>query len=184
MANESTFSLQVVSEPEVSEELDLAIRQLLCRCFPADADAFSRNRAWHDSAPSYSVVYCENDDVLGHIGIVVRVVRCGDVQVTVAGVQNMCVAPERRHTGLSQQLMTAALSEARLRGLSFGLLFCVPELETFYQRQGWSRTNEPATMLDETGQAAPIPGKNIAMFIELASQPFPPGPIDLQGRDW
>jgi hypothetical protein len=30
----------------------------------------------------------------------------------------------------------------------------------------------------------PIAAKNIAMALELAGESFPPGAVDLQGRDW
>jgi predicted N-acetyltransferase YhbS len=176
--------LEVIPEAEMPEATDQAIRRLLCECFPADAEAFSRSRAWHESAPTFSVVLREGGAVRGHVGIVLRAVRCGQTPVTVAGVQSLCVAPALRGSGLSRELMARAFDEATERGVRFGLLFCVPELDRFYSSMGWSRTDEPATMLDEHGRSAPIPAKNIPMYLELSDDPFPRGPIDLEGRDW
>jgi len=178
------FPLEVIAETDMPPATDRAIKRLLCECFPADVEIYSRRRAWHDSAPTFSVIYREQDRVLGHIGIVVRQTLCGDASITVAGVQNFCVARHRRGTGLSRGLMARALDEAVDRGVRFGLLFCVPELERFYSSLGWSKTERPVTMLDEDGHSVPIPAKNISMLIELAGDEFPPGAVDLQGRDW
>jgi len=180
----NAFPLEVIAESEMSGEMDLAIRGLLVQCFPADAEAFSRSRAWHESVPAFSVVYREGTAILGHVGVVVRTVHCGDTPVAVAGVQSLCVVTPRRGTGLAPRLMLRAMDEAIGRQIRFGLLFCVPELEPFYRWLGWSTSHQPVTMLDECGRSTPIPEKNIAMFIELSHEPFPGGPIDLNGRDW
>ena len=181
---ESQFRLQRILEQHMTDAMDKAIRQLLCRCFPADAEVFARSRAWHGSAPAFSVVCRETDATVGHVAIVVRTVACGGEPVTVAGVQSMCVAPERRGTGLAQALLSRAIDESVGRGLEFGLLFCAPALQPFYGAQGWRMSDQPITMTDEDGHRSPIPEKNIAMLIELASRPFPAGPLDLGGGDW
>jgi hypothetical protein len=80
--------------------------------------------------------------------------------------------------------MTVAMQEARRRGVGFGLLFCVPALEGFYARLGWRRTERAVTMRDAAGRTVPLTAKNISMELALAGDPLPPGPIDLEGRDW
>jgi hypothetical protein len=60
----------------------------------------------------------------------------------------------------------------------------VPELERLYAALKWQRIDVAVTMRDSQGRSVPIPGKNIAMVLELAGRPFPPGDIDLQGTDW
>jgi len=137
------------------------------------------------SAPFASApLATELSGVVGHVAIVIREIRCGGASVTVAGVQSLAVAPDFRGTGLSRRLMTEAMDEAKRRGIAFGLLFCVPGLESFYASLGWIRTDEAVTMRDKEGRPVPIPASNIAMFKPLGSTPFPTGPIDLRGRDW
>ena len=176
--------LDVIPETAMSADLDQAIRHLLCECFPADRASFSQCRAWHDSWPAYTVVARCQDRLIGHVGMVVRSIQVGPSRVCVAGVQSFCIAPSHRGSGLSQKLLERALLEGRERGIPFGLLFCVPELERLYAKFGWHTVDELFTMRDEHGQPAPIPGKNIAMLVELSASHFPVGPIDLQGRDW
>jgi len=175
--------LEVTDEGRLDPAVDRAIRRLLCQCFPADAEHYSIERAWH-STPAFSVVSRDGEQVVGHAGVVVRTIRCGETAATVAGLQNFCVAPQWRRSGLARRVMAAAMDEAARRGIRFGLLFCVPALERYYGSQGWSKLDCPVTMLDEHGQPAPLPAKNIAMQIALAGVPLPPGPIHLHGRDW
>jgi predicted N-acetyltransferase YhbS len=176
--------LQLIPEPDMPDATDEAIRQLLCLCFPADAAAFVRRRAWHESVPAFSVISFDGDTVVGHVAIVLRAVRCGQHEPVVAGVQNMCVSPKRRGAGLARALLRRALHEAEERGVEYGLLFCEAALEPFYRDQGWRKLSVPVTMADEYGVIVPIPEKNIAMLIALTDKPFPAGPIELAGRDW
>ena len=176
--------LEVIDEARLSPATDLAIRQLLCECFPAEREDFARRRAWHDSVPAYTVVARRADRITAHLAVVLRAVACAGGSVTVAGVQSFCVAAPFRGTGLSGRLMAQALHEARRRGIGFGMLFCLPELAGVYRAWGWSPTDRPVAMLDEHGKSAPLPEKNICMLIELGEQRFPSGPLDLQGRDW
>jgi predicted N-acetyltransferase YhbS len=176
--------LQVIDECHIDLELDTAVRRLLCECFPSDAEAFSVRRAWNDVRPAFSVFAWHGDKVVGQVGIIERPITCGDVLVRVAGVQSLAVVPDWRRSGLSQRLMAAAMREAQRRGMRFGLLFCVPELEGFYARMDWRRIDRAVTMRDAAGRPVPLTAKNISMELALAGDPLPPGPIDLQGRDW
>ena len=176
--------LQVIDEAHIGPELDAAVRRLLCECFPPDAEAFSLRRAWNDVRPAFSVLGRHGDQVVGQVGIIERQITCGGVPVRVAGIQSLAVAPDWRRSGLSQRLITAAMDEARRRGVPFGLLFCVPALEGFYARLGWRRIERAVTMRDAAGRSVPLTAKNVSMELALAGDPLPPGQIDLEGRDW
>src|SRR5687768_6473624 len=91
-----TFALVVVEESLMPPTLDAAIRRLLCTCFPADETVFSNTRHWHGSAPAYSLVHVQSDHVYGHVGVVVRTIRCGNRDVIVAGIQNLALHPTLR----------------------------------------------------------------------------------------
>ncbi len=177
-------ALELFEESAVDPALDAAIRALLCACFPSDAPVFSASRHWHGTAPAYSLVHRVDGRVLGHVGIVLRTVACGGRPAGIAGIQNLAVLPEARKSGLSRRLMTESMAEAARRGVRWGLLFCVPGLERFYASLGWKTLDVSVTMADGRGGTEPIPGKNIAMALPLAGEPFPSGNIDLQGRDW
>jgi predicted N-acetyltransferase YhbS len=178
------FPLSLVEESQMPEALDMAIRELLTVCFPDDAGVFSQSRHWHGSAPAYSLVHLDGNQVLGHVGVVMRTIMASDRRVQVAGIQNLAVRPNWRAKGLGPALMIEAMNQAKQRAIGHGLLFCVPRLEPFYGALGWSTVSDPAVMLNEQGRLVPIPGKNICMVKCLAKAPFPSGIINLQGADW
>jgi predicted N-acetyltransferase YhbS len=178
------LNVDIVNEDQITADLDARIRRLLCTCFPADVGTFSLTRHWNGCAPAYSVVQMTDGVVFGHIGIVLREILVGGSPVMVAGVQNFAVSPERRGTGLSQRLESAAMDEARRRDVRFGVLFCVPKLERLYSSMGWTTSNAKVTMLDAQGQSVPGCSKSIMMVKQLGDEPSPAGDVDLQGRDW
>lgn len=174
----------IVDETAMPNELDQAIRDLLCACFPADIASFSKTRHWHGSAPTFSVVHRLNEKVDGNIAIVIRDVRVGSETVRIAGVQNMAVRPGTRGGSIGSGLMDRAMTEARTRGVQFGLLFCTPDLERYYRRYGWKR-NDVTVKMDYNGEAdIPIPGKNICMTLSFTGSAFPAGGIHVGGADW
>ena len=66
-----------------------------------------------------------------------------------AVVFDVIVAPERRGTGLGERLMDALMDE--LQGVEHVELYCVPELEPFYARYAFERT-EPLLLLRSRGR--------------------------------
>ncbi len=182
--DKQTSGLELIEESDMPQEIDAAIKRLLGKCFPSNAEEFSRSRYWHGSAPAYTLIHRQGDEVVGQVGVVLRTIQCGGVSVDIAGIQSLAVSPQIQGTMLAWALMRRSMKEARKRGVPFGLLFCVPSLERLYAAMKWKRIDVVTTMCDEEGRAVPIPGKNIAMVLELAGRPFPEGDIDLQGADW
>ena len=182
---QNSAALELIEATDMAPDIDHAIKKLLCECFTDDAAHFSRTRYWHGTAPSYSLIYSQDNQVLGHVGVVLRTVDAGGVQTDIAGIQNLAVSPQIRGSMVSWALMRRSMKEAKKnRSVPFGLLFCVPALEELYAAMKWKRIDAVVTMRDEEGNTVGIPGKNIAMVLELADRPFPEGNIDLQGMDW
>lgn len=182
------MKLQVVVDTAISPALDVSIREGLCACFPPDREVFCRTRAWHGSHPTWSVLVTEDGHdsrVVAHAGIVERQILIGRERVCVAGVQNVYVLPENRGAGLFEQVMSAALEEARRRWLDFGVLFCSPEIGRKYARLGWlPLEGRNITRTDEHGRRQPLPPKNVTFYRLLTGRSLPTGDLDLLGNDW
>lgn len=179
------IQFHVIDEPQMPPALDAKIRAALALCFPRDADHFSRQRDWHGSAPAISVIAINSqDEVVGHIGIHERVVSVGDLPVHVAGVQNVCVVPARRKTGLFDELMQATLRTAIERGFDAGLLFCRAPLEPVYARHGWIKLAGRAVWRIVDGRTVPLPSHAAAMFHPMKVRDLPSGDLRLTGNDW
>jgi len=182
---ELEMEICIVNENEISGELDCAIKKALCICFPDDAEFFSGSRAWHGTAPAWSVIMKDNSTVAAHVGIVDRTVKTGKHLLRVAGIQNVFIQPEYRGRGLCEKLMNAAMDEALRRGFDAGLLYCVPRLEKVYAKCGWTLLpGKEIIRINEKGEHVPLPAKNITMYFPLKIKDFPDGDINLQGNDW
>jgi predicted N-acetyltransferase YhbS len=180
-----SMELNIVDESDVDVFLDQKIRNGLCVCFPEDVSVFSQTRAWHCSAPAWSVIMKEREKIIAHCGVVDRTIKAGEVPIRIAGIQNVFVLPDHRGKGLCDKVMNKAMEEAERRQYECGLLFCVPELEKVYARCGWKLLpRENVYRIDENGEVKALPEKNIAMFHPLKRTIFPPGDISLEGNDW
>ena len=180
---DNRLAFEIIDEAKITPAQDAEIRALLFEAFPDGRTSFAETRHWHGSAPQYSVVARRAGRVVGNAGIVVRDVRSGETAVRVAGIQNLGVHPHERGKNLGGKLLAKGVAEARRRGIAFGLLFCVPQLERYYASNGWKKI-DISVIMQYQGQTCPIPGKNIAMVQELTDRRFPGGDIDLAGADW
>lgn len=180
-----SMRLLIINESEMSKGLDEQIRKGLCICFPDDMNVFSSTRAWHGSAPAWSVVVEESDRIIAHCGIVDRIIKVDIECIHIAGIQNVFVVPDYRRQGLCEMVMNKAMEEAQVRDYHGGLLFCIPQLEKIYTRCGWKTIpREKIFRIDAQGQRIQIPEKNIAMFYPLMRTHLPEGIISLEGNDW
>ena len=195
------FPIEIIAEPDVTPELDLAVRKHLCRCFPHSADSYSQSRVWHESVPEFTVLLRDSERrIAGHVSVVERNIEIiGPPQqphfavvntykpleeTVVAGLQGVSIAPEHQGQHLSKKLLEAAVKEARNRSIPFSLLFCKPALEGFYNAHGWTKTKQTVTLLTPDGRPITLPHANIAMIRVLAETDFPEGSIYLRGPDW
>lgn len=180
-----SLEIRMLKEERIDEYLDQSIRKGLCICFSPDKDVFSKSRFWHGTSPAWTVLIEENSEVLAHVGIVERRTRVGSEQVDIAGVQNVFVLPNHRVRGFFFKIMKASMEEAARLGHDFGLLFCAPKLEKLYARCEWRLLPQrKVTRVDDSGEEADLPSKNITMYYPLARSEFPLGDIHLQGNDW
>ena len=176
----------VVDEKDISDDLDIAIRDSLVQCFPPDVEYFSKQSWWHSRPEWRTLAQDDKGQVVGHIAIVIRNVLVGKESepVKVSGIQSVFVRPNLQGTGLSDKIMKQTMQVAYEQDIDAGFLFCVPKFEKTYSRMGWHKINADVLMHDEQGNVTPIPGKNIAMIYPLKRKDFPCGDVDLAGRDW
>jgi predicted GNAT family N-acyltransferase len=185
-AKHNDISLFVIKEQDITPQLDMAIREMLVVCFPADREYYRRQSWWH-CVPAYRVLG-KNDkgSIVAHTAVVERVVIVGPSlsKVRVAGIQSFCLLQDYRGTNLSNKMMSVAMKEAGSRGFDAGLLFCRERLETVYGGMGFRKLDAAVYMADDTKGKTLIPAGNITMFYPLRAKQLPAGDIDLAGTDW
>jgi len=185
-ASHNNIQFSIISENDISPNLDHSIREILVACFPADREYFQARSWWH-CIPIYRVLgRNDGDSIIAHVAIVERTVVVGQSssKVRVAGVQGFCLLPDYRGTGLSDKMIAIAMDEANKRGFDTGLLFCQKRVQAVYDRMGWHKLDSNVYMSDDKEGKKLIPAKNITMFYPLVTKQFPPGDINLTGTDW
>jgi len=185
-AKHCDIDFSVLVEQDILPDLDKAIRDILVACFPADREYYQRQSWWHSAAIYRVLGRDRSGSIVAHAGVVERTVNVGRElsKVRIAGVQGFCVSQDYRGAGLSERMMSRAMTEADECGFDAGLLFCIDAVEAVYSRMGWQRIDSDVYMLDEREAKTAIASKNITMFYPLGKSEFPPGDIDLAGADW
>ncbi len=178
--------LTIWEEAALPPEVDARIRAALAAAFPADAAVFARTRAWHGSAPAFTLLLeTQEGKVAAHLGVVEREVCFGSEAVRIGGLQNVFVATPFRGQGLARRLLAAAGAEMRRRGADAGLLFCKPALEPLYARNGWATLpGQMGVRVDAVGAEHPLDSGTVVMFLPLKRATPPEGVLHLCGNDW
>ena len=178
------FYFEFVDETDMRPTLDKALKGLLCVCFPEDRVLFSKSRYWNGVVPVYTVIVKNGQRIIGQLGIVSRTVVWNGEDITIAGVQSLCVTPDHRGKGLAKQLLAAAMEEAGRRDFPAGLLFCKPNLKQFYSGEGWKTVSGHVFYKREEGKREDLLDMYITMYLSLRKNITNAGDIDLQGIDW
>ena len=182
------MQIKTYAENEITAELDVAIRDLLCRCYPHDVEIFSRTRCWHDIPPAWRFMAQQEEQLLAHIALVDQTIHVDGQPLRTAGIGMVCVAPECRGQGLCGQLLKQAMELADSEAFDLSMLFCSTDVEPVYQRAGFQRIAPvDVIQLDASGQTITRPSitpAGIIMAYTLRTRTLPPGPINLNGRDW
>ena len=178
------MQLRIIKEAEIDVKLDAAIKKCLCICFPKDKIEFSQSRYWHGSAPAYSVLIEEGNNIIAHTGVVDRTIKIEDQQYRVAGIQSLFVVPEHRGKGLSDRILKAVIQEAQHEGYDYGLLFTTKEITNVFERNGWLQITKQKFVRIEDDMEIFLPKETIKMYYPLKYKTFPKRIVNLQGNDW
>ena len=124
----------------------------------------------------------EGGRALSHVGLVKTRVRVGGREVTVGGVGGVVTRPEAQ----GRRLVHAAMREAAAYmceelGVEFGMLFCLPRLTPFYERQGWQLVSAEVEIEQPAG---PVVWPYHVMVLPCGGRVWPDGRIEVGGLPW
>jgi predicted N-acetyltransferase YhbS len=124
----------------------------------------------------------EDGRAVSHVGLIKTKVSVGGREVTVGGVGGVVTVPEAQ----GRRLVHAAMREAAAymcaeMGVEFGMLFCLPRLVPFYERQGWQLVEEEVEIEQPSGKVA-WPYR--VMVRPCGERKWPAGKIEVGGLPW
>jgi predicted N-acetyltransferase YhbS len=124
----------------------------------------------------------EDGRAVSHVGLVKTKVTAGGHEVTVGGVGGVVTRPEAEGRRLVHAAMREAARYMRSElGVEFGMLFCLPRLAPFYERQGW-RLVEDEVEIDQPD--GPVVWPYRVMVLPCGESVWPAGRVEVGGLPW
>ena len=163
-----------------TDELPGDLRRAL---FEWDADPFqakSWGLTWRPK--EHHILLYEGDRPVSHVGLVREIVGVGEQRIPIGGIGDVITVPEFQGRGLAQKGIAEAVRVTMQDwGLKHGLLFCFPQLRTFYESLGWAARREPVWVSQPNGRMA-LP--NLSMVKSWEGGEWPSGEIEIEGFPW
>ncbi|BBM85525.1 GNAT family N-acetyltransferase [Candidatus Uabimicrobium amorphum] len=128
-------------EDQLTLDENAQIATLLDECFP---DTFS-GRTYFKQLPTFRFVAVQQNKIVGHVGVVYRMIRLGQKPQRIFGVVDLCVANSHRRHALGQKLMEAITCAAQKAHTDFVVLFA--DDHRLYKRLGFSLQANPCTYM-------------------------------------
>ncbi len=124
----------------------------------------------------------EGERAISHVGLIKTKVRAGGREVAVCGVGGVVTVPEAQ----GRQLVHAAMREAARYmcaepDVEFGMLFCMPRLAPFYERQGWRLVEDEVVIEQPSGD---VVWPYHVMVLPCGGREWPGGRIEVGGLPW
>lgn len=130
----------------------------------------------------YHFVTEEGGRPLSHVGVIRTTVQAGGREVTVGGIGGVVTVPEaqgRRH--VHSAMRQAAEFMCHELGVEFGMLFCLPRLAPFYERQGWRLVEDEVEIEQPDGK---VVWPYHVMVRPCGERAWPGGRIEIGGLPW
>ncbi len=103
---------------------------------------FAEIRDWSEITKGFDgvehLVLLDGELLVSHLALIHTRVRWNETEARVLGVAGVMTLPSYRERGLVPWLFRLVNEDLKEGGADFGLLFCDPEMNRYYAKQGWS----------------------------------------------
>ncbi|MES2435500.1 MAG: GNAT family N-acetyltransferase [Pseudomonadota bacterium] len=170
--------IETIPEWALTHDDEAQINTLITRCFGDDFET----RSYHLQRPHLRLIYRKNDQIIGHIALILRAVRLGSQITDTAGLAEVCTYPAHRGQSIASHLLQAAIAQARASQAAYLILFGTAAL---YAGQGFTRQSNILTYVNmantRTATIATEPAETL-MTLPLRSEIWPAtAPLDMLG---
>ncbi len=135
------------------------------------------------AAPQWVILAWEGEQLVSHVGIVVRDVTLDGREVRIGGIGSVKTHPAARgrgHAGVA--LRRASVFFAADPAIAFALLVCLPPLVPFYGKLGW-QPFDGALLVEQPGGRVPFTANEV-LVLPVHDRAPRAGTLDLQGLPW
>jgi GNAT superfamily N-acetyltransferase len=117
-AGSDPVTISRVAEAELPADLLRQVQALLQLCFPGYP-----SRAYFKLPPHFRYLAMAGSELVGQVGVELRVIRIGSTVLRTFGVVDLCVRGSERSRGLAGRLLAEVTELARPCGMDFVVLF-------------------------------------------------------------
>ena len=168
-----------VAEAEIPASLTHQVQALLQACFPGYP-----SRSYFKLPPHFRYLAMAGGELVGQVGVELRVIRVGGEVLRTFGVVDLCVTGPERSRGLAGRLLAEVTQLACSCGMDFVILFA--DDDRVYTRNGWVRAANPCSWLKisehTTLGLATAEDTGALMVKKTGQQAWPEGEVDLLGH--
>jgi GNAT superfamily N-acetyltransferase len=179
-----SLKIKILSEPQVTCQLDREIKNILCTCFPNDTEIYSRSRGWYGCEPFITIILRDNNKTFACLVIIERTIKIGTTSLYTAGIANVAILPEYRKKGFGNILLKTTAKEIASRSFDIGLLFTSEPIKKVYARNGWMEIKNRAFTRTYQQKRIIMPEDTVKMYYPLKISSLGEGDFDLCGNDW
>jgi predicted N-acetyltransferase YhbS len=171
--------IETIAESALTAKDEAQIAHLLARSFDTDFGG----RSYFQQRHHLRLVTRQDGKIIGHMGLLFRAIRLGSQLTDIAGLADVCTDPDHRGKGVAQQLLTAAITNARASRATFFLLFGNANI---YSGNHFRPFANPITYLDlrgaRTGEVKTEAAEQLMVLPLQDGQIWPATvPVDLLG---
>lgn len=162
----------------LSKRAKQAILSLLHTCFPG----YPSDQIYYKYPPTFRYLLWEDQDLIGHMGIVARLIGHQGDFYPIFGIMDLCIAPAHQQQKLATRLLEELESLGKKSDIDFILL--VAKESELYANSGFRRVDNLCKWLLLSGNKTlglvqrPLPD---LMVKPVGLRDWPSGEIDLMG---
>jgi GNAT superfamily N-acetyltransferase len=168
-----------VAEAEIPADLLHQAQALLQTCFPGYP-----SRAYFKLPPHFRYLAVAGGELVGQVGVELRVIRVGSNVLRTFGVVDLCVRGSERSRGLAGKLLAEVTQLACTCQMDFVILFA--DDDRLYTRNGWTRAANLCSWLKindhTTVGLATAEDTGALMVKKTGHHTWPEGEVDLLGH--
>ena len=131
------MNIELIPEIQIDRTTSIAISGLLAECFPGEGHD---GRDYFKQLPHHRLLAYEQERLVGHLGVDLRVMNLNGRPVRVLGAIDLCVAQDRRGLGIGTALLQRFETVARDSN-RVDFLFLLSKNPAIYESLGYKTTS-------------------------------------------